>query len=202
VLFLSQRKLVEKLNNLQPAAESLSPQTLSDGSAPLGDSPERQTWMSVVRESGLIDSEQLQLIYISNGKQWVPDDFRMACQFNWLWFLQDLDAAEIQERLSIANDSIWIESCLHLAIKKGHEDVVRFLLDSKMDANIVRHRCGTPLGMATLTNQPAMVALLLGLEPFIGNRNPNSIIGLKRIISGVVQQSTMRHSTSATQICI
>jgi hypothetical protein len=84
VLFLSQSKRFEKPNNLQPAIESLSPQTLRDSLTPSSNSTKRQTWMSVVREGGLIDSEQLGLIYISNGTQRVPDDFRIAYQFNWL----------------------------------------------------------------------------------------------------------------------
>jgi ankyrin repeat protein len=163
--FLLPRKAIEMPNNLQTVA----PQTFGDGSAP---GPHgRQIWMSMVEKNNLMDDEQFKWMYTGTGSQRVPDDFRMACLFNWLWFLRDFDATDIKQRFSTVR--ALAESPLHMAIKNRNEEVVKFFLQHDIDAKFrssihlpfdpEKVIC-TPLGMATLTNQPAMVEILLGLK--------------------------------------
>lgn len=62
--------------------------------------------------------------------------------------------------ISISGEHGW--SPLHLAARKGYEDIVERLLDANADVNLVDEEGNTPLDQAAMMNQAEVAKLLLG----------------------------------------
>jgi hypothetical protein len=132
-------------------------------------------------------SEQLGMVFIHDGTRMVPDNFLMACQFNWLWYFVNHVNLDGVDRTKSFETSEAVG--LHLPIKQRHEYLVRFILARGVNANYWND--GTPLGVATLTNQPIMVKMLLGVDSTDLTTEPEALSkGSPRQSKGYVEVNT------------
>jgi ankyrin repeat protein len=122
----------------------------------------REIWISEAKSNGATRDTKLGLTMIHDGSQLLPDDFLMACYLNWQWLLNDIKSTEITKYNEVQNTRQ--QRGLHLAIKQGHFEIVRFLLQHGVDPDSSDSEYTSPLGAAILSNQPGMVKLLLGID--------------------------------------